>query len=299
MTADDRVLQFSSPSFDASVEELVAAFSTGATLIVQDERFDLSPVRFTEWCRQRRVTVLDLPTAYWHELVDAGTSAALAACPDLRLVCIGGEAAAPDRARRWQTEAGSRVRLFNGYGPSECTITATWTDLTETQLGDTVPVGRPVARGVGATPPPPLRVQPVRYERDLPRVKHVGLFGTLHARRRAQLAGADDALFHDAVGLVSEGPTWNVGFILDGQLVWPDAEVLPGVTMALLRQSGHDHVTAPVTVEQALTAEAAFAANTAVGARAIAGIAGTGLATDHPLLKELQRSYLSTEGDVL
>ncbi|MFC5655110.1 amino acid adenylation domain-containing protein [Streptomyces nogalater] len=144
MRAEDRVLQFSSLSFDASVEELVAAFATGAALVVKDERFDLSPARFTEWCRQRRVTVLDLPTAYWHELVDAGASAALAACPDLRLVCIGGEAAAPDRVRRWQAEAGSRVRLLNGYGPSECTITATWTDLTETEIGDTVPVGRPV-----------------------------------------------------------------------------------------------------------------------------------------------------------
>ncbi|MFC5655123.1 aminotransferase class IV [Streptomyces nogalater] len=163
--------------------------------------------------------------------------------------------------------------------------------------------GRPgilvTTRGVGSAPPPPLRVRPVRYERDLPLVKHVGLFGALHARRRAQLAGADDALFHDAAGLVSEGPTWNVGFILDGQVVWPDAAVLPGVTMALLRDSGHDHVTAPVTVEQALAAEAAFAANTAVGARAISGIADTGLATDHPLLRELQRSYLSIEGDVL
>ncbi|MFF7094523.1 hypothetical protein ACFY9A_19325 [Streptomyces rubradiris] len=48
----------------------------------------------------------------------------------------------------------------------------------------------------------------------------------------------------DAAGLVPEDPAWNVGFILDGQVVRPDAAVLPGVSMALLRDSGHDHVIA-------------------------------------------------------
>jgi hypothetical protein len=43
----------------------------------------------------------------------------------------------------------------------------------------------------------------------MPLVNHVGLFGALHARRLAQLAGADDALFHDAADLVCEGPTWR------------------------------------------------------------------------------------------
>jgi hypothetical protein len=35
----------------------------------------------------------------------------------------------------------------------------------------------------------------VPYERDLPEVKHTGLFGAPHARRAAQIAGYDDALF--------------------------------------------------------------------------------------------------------
>jgi branched-subunit amino acid aminotransferase/4-amino-4-deoxychorismate lyase len=178
-----------------------------------------------------------------------------------------------------------------------------------TVFDPTLDMGRPAdngqpgvlvtTRSAGAMPPPPLHVHLVQYERDLPRVKHVGLFGTLHARRQAQLAGADDALFHNADGFISEGGTWNVGFIRDGQIIWPDADVLPGVTMALLQNSGHHHVTAPVTAEEALTAEAAFASNTTIGARAIAGIGDTDLALDHPLLHELQQTYLSTEGDVL
>ncbi|MGV9318240.1 aminotransferase class IV family protein [Streptomyces sp. NPDC003660] len=154
-------------------------------------------------------------------------------------------------------------------------------------------------RGAGVMPPAPLRAQLVEYERDLPRVKHLGLFGALHARRKAQLAGADDALFHDAAGRISEGGTWNVAFIRDGQVIWPDADVLPGVTMVLLQGSGHAHVSQPVTVEDMPTMEAAFAANTTIGARAIRAIGDTNLAADHPLLLELQAAYLSGEGDEL
>ncbi|CAL9334597.1 hypothetical protein [Streptomyces sp. enrichment culture] len=64
-------------------------------------------------------------------------------------------------------------------------------------------------RGVGGAPPPTLCLRPVRYERDMPLVKHLGLFGPLHARHLAQHGGADDALFHDAADLVFEGPTWR------------------------------------------------------------------------------------------
>ncbi|MFD5715268.1 aminotransferase class IV [Streptomyces pharetrae] len=112
-------------------------------------------------------------------------------------------------------------------------------------LGNLARAGEPhvllSVRAAAPVPPRPLRAMTVAYERDVPQVKHVGLFGALHARRIAQLAGYGDALFVDRDGRVSEGSTWNVGFVdRDGTVVWPRAEVLPGVTMALLKQhTGH------------------------------------------------------------
>src|SRR5215470_17700468 len=81
----------------------------------------------------------------------------------------------------------------------------------------------------------PLRLGSVSYQRELSRIKHVGLFGAIHHRRAAQLAGYDDAIFVDLGSRLSEGPTWNVGFFDGTQLVWPRADVLAGVTMRLLR----------------------------------------------------------------
>ncbi|MFD5553769.1 aminotransferase class IV family protein [Streptomyces sp. NPDC127068] len=155
-------------------------------------------------------------------------------------------------------------------------------------------------RPAGQLPPPPLTAMTIPYERDLPLVKHAGLFGALHARRAAQLAGFDDALFVGRDGLVSEGGTWNVGFIdTDGTVVWPQAPVLPGVTMALLQEQRADWKTTPVTVNEAKGMAAAFATNTSIGVRAVAAIDDQPMPVEHPLLTELRDAYLSVPGEEL
>jgi branched-subunit amino acid aminotransferase/4-amino-4-deoxychorismate lyase len=85
--------------------------------------------------------------------------------------------------------------------------------------------------------PAPLRLKTVRYERDLPQVKHLGTFGLIHHSRQAELAGFDDALFVDHQGRISEASMWNAGFLAGGTVVWPEAEVLPGITMLLQREA--------------------------------------------------------------
>ncbi len=155
------------------------------------------------------------------------------------------------------------------------------------------------ARPAADLPPPPLTAQTITYERDLPQVKHCGLFGALHARRTAQLNGFDDALFTGTDGLVSEGGTWNIGFIdTDNTIVWPQAPVLPGVTMALL-QEHTAHTVAPVTAEQARGMTAAFATNTSIGVRALAAIDDHPLDTAHPALTALRDTYLKIPGEDL
>ncbi|MFD5443646.1 MULTISPECIES: aminotransferase class IV family protein [Streptomyces] len=154
-------------------------------------------------------------------------------------------------------------------------------------------------RGAGALPPAPLRAQSQVYERDLPQVKHTGLFGALHTRGAAQRADFDDALFVGRDGFISEGGTWNVAFVdQEGTVVWPDAPVLPGVTMALLQQHA-DHRTATVTLAQAKGMAAAFATNTSIGVRPLAAIDDTDFLVDHPVLRKLQETYLSIPGETL
>ncbi|HKR21228.1 MAG TPA: amino acid adenylation domain-containing protein, partial [Pyrinomonadaceae bacterium] len=136
---EDRILQFAPFSFDASVEEIFACLTSGAMLVLRDGDAPKSPIEFMQECRKQKLTVLDLPTAYWHELVaylDADEWAA-----DLRLVIIGGDKVLPDRVRRWHHSVGPDIRLVNTYGPTEATVVAT---MCEGPHAD-VSIGRPVA----------------------------------------------------------------------------------------------------------------------------------------------------------
>ncbi|WP_213451185.1 aminotransferase class IV family protein [Rhizomonospora bruguierae] len=147
------------------------------------------------------------------------------------------------------------------------------------------------SRPIGVGRLAPWRVQSAAYTRDLPAVKHVGLFGAIWHRRAAQLRGYDDAVFTDAESYVSEGPTWNIAFYDGDHVVWPNAEVLPGVTMRLLRQV-HDRTTlAPVNLTDLPRMQAAFATNTTIGVRAITAINDVEFPADHPILDTLRKEY--------
>ncbi len=149
----------------------------------------------------------------------------------------------------------------------------------------------------------PWRVKSVPYERDLPDVKHVGLFGQLYQRRRAQLEGFDDALFVDSNSTISEGPTWNVGFISSGTVIWPESDYLPGTTMRLVQDSLNrldvKSRTVPVPVSAIPNMQSAFATNAAAGVRPISTIDDHDFAMDQVLLAGLTAAYWETPGEVL
>jgi branched-subunit amino acid aminotransferase/4-amino-4-deoxychorismate lyase len=152
-------------------------------------------------------------------------------------------------------------------------------------------------------PARPLRLRTVSYERDLPQVKHVGLFGAVTHRRAARRLGFDDALFVDRSGRVSEGPTWNL-LCFDGErIVWPEAAMLPGITAGLLADvldaEGVTQVTTPISVPDLLSMKAVYALNSVVGVRVIhrindTVISGPGDVTDH-----LRQAYAGVPGESL
>ncbi len=143
LSADDRVLQFASLSFDTSAEEIFPCFARGATLILRSEWMLESPRVFFDTCRRWRVTILDLPSAYWHQLV-AGLNETPAP-ESLRWLVIGGEAASASAVNAWRRSQPG-VRLVNTYGPSESTIVATREVLSDADkpASDPVSIGQPI-----------------------------------------------------------------------------------------------------------------------------------------------------------
>ena len=145
----DRILQFASISWDTSVEEIYSCLTRGATLVLRTPSMLDSVLVFQQKCREWGLTVLNLPTAYWHELTaHLSPTEALTFSPSLRLVIIGGEKALPERLVTWQKYVGQQVRLVNTYGLTEATAVTTMGELSravETDtLGREVPIGRPI-----------------------------------------------------------------------------------------------------------------------------------------------------------
>lgn len=129
---ESRVLQFASPSFDASISEIVITLLAGASLhLIPKERLLPGP-EFIRQLSASAITVVTLPPS---------VLAAMSGDEPLPLesLILAGEACSAEQVKRWA----SRCRLLNAYGPTEATVCATIEEcVTDNRLP---PIGRPMA----------------------------------------------------------------------------------------------------------------------------------------------------------
>jgi len=148
LSPGDRILQFASLSFDVAAEELYPTWLSGATVVVQPGQGAASLRDFLRLLEQEKITVVNVPTPYWHEWVTELSASGGSLPPTLRLVVVGTDKALAERLVTWQKVVEGRVRWINAYGPTEATITATTYEagrLREGETVDLVPIGRPLA----------------------------------------------------------------------------------------------------------------------------------------------------------
>ncbi|HNP58323.1 MAG TPA: amino acid adenylation domain-containing protein [Gordonia sp. (in: high G+C Gram-positive bacteria)] len=126
-----RVLHVASPSFDASVLEMVWAFGLGATLVVAPADAvagdGLSRVIADHGVTDALITPSVLAT------VDPG------ACGSVRRLTSGGEACGQELVERFAGLPG--IEMFNLYGPSEATV---WATAARLRPHAAVTIGRPI-----------------------------------------------------------------------------------------------------------------------------------------------------------
>ncbi|HVR99923.1 MAG TPA: amino acid adenylation domain-containing protein [Thermoanaerobaculia bacterium] len=139
----DRVPLLASPSFDASLEDILVPLTSGATVVILGSG-PWTPADLLLRAVELDLTMLPLSTAYWHVWVQENRDAAVP--PRLRLVTVGGEAMSPQAVRLWHRSPFAGVRLLNEYGPTEAVITPTVAEVDESvaELPGQVSVGRPL-----------------------------------------------------------------------------------------------------------------------------------------------------------
>ncbi|WP_299411528.1 amino acid adenylation domain-containing protein [Acaryochloris sp. IP29b_bin.148] len=148
LTENDRVLQFASISFDIAVEELFPTWLRGATIILRPEEILSSIPEFLKFVLQEQITILNFPTAFWHELVNGMQQLQLDLPQTVRLVVVGGEKASRAIYQTWVKRVGDRCRWLNTYGPTETSVTATayepGIELESDSRMTEIPIGRPI-----------------------------------------------------------------------------------------------------------------------------------------------------------
>jgi len=168
MTNSDRMAQFASISFDIAVEEIFPTWISGGALVVREEDASLAVGDFLRWVQEKRVTALDLPTAYWHELVRELSESTLRLPESLRIVIVGGEKASSAALTAWRKIAGPKVRWVNTYGPTETSVIVTsFEPKASEEIPAVLPIGRPIANTKIYILDKNLQPQPVGIAGDL------------------------------------------------------------------------------------------------------------------------------------
>jgi non-ribosomal peptide synthetase-like protein len=130
VTGEDKVYQGFSVAFDMSFEEIWIAYLVGATLWIGPKEISGDPETLPRMLAENGVTVLHaVPTllALFNQEV-----------PSLRLINLGGEACPESLVQRWSREG---RQMFNTYGPTEATVSAS---LARLQPGQPVTIGTPL-----------------------------------------------------------------------------------------------------------------------------------------------------------
>ncbi len=137
---NDRVLQFATINFDISVEEIFGALTTGATLVLRTDEWLTTPEKFWNLCATHNITIVDLSTAYWQQIVPESRQCIPR---HVKQVMFSGEKVNPEVISQWFALGDKLPQLINAYGPTETTVTSTYLILDEGSV--TSSIGGPVA----------------------------------------------------------------------------------------------------------------------------------------------------------
>lgn len=136
LSAQDRLLAVTTPSFDIAVLELLLPLGVGGTVVVASEAQATDGRALAELMVRENITVLQATPSRWHLLIDAGWTGR----PHLQAL-VGGETLTPSLASQLTARC---AEVWNMYGPTETTV---WSSCWRVSSDTTQPIalGQPVA----------------------------------------------------------------------------------------------------------------------------------------------------------
>jgi len=148
MRSSDRVLQFSSHSFDLSINEIFKILFIGGTLVVESHRHGLAPDELHSLCLRQHLTTLMLTTGFWRTFCEQLALASKKLPQHMRFIMVGGERLLPENVIPFTQIAPPQLVLGNAYGPTECSVISTWHLMTASELQREIPADIPIGKAL-------------------------------------------------------------------------------------------------------------------------------------------------------
>ncbi|KAF2339716.1 amino acid adenylation domain-containing protein, partial [Flavobacterium nitrogenifigens] len=136
ITEADKVVWFSSVSFDASISEIMMSLYSGATLCIPREETIKNKDQFIVFLKETKASVVTFPPSYLGLLSENDISG-------LRCVITAGESANAGKAIAI-VESG--IDYYNAYGPTECAVCVSIYKITKNDFKKSIiPIGKPIS----------------------------------------------------------------------------------------------------------------------------------------------------------
>lgn len=158
ITHESVALQFANTVFDVHIEEIFTTLCAGGNLVLRNDDMAKTAREFFAQVIKWKISILNIPTAFWATLVEA-TNLGQLSWPDcIKTLVVGGERVNTSTFLTYQKQNTQAIQFFNGYGPTETTITSTYykvpkefsslQERTEKLSHKALPIGQPIT---GAT----------------------------------------------------------------------------------------------------------------------------------------------------
>ncbi|MDC9595043.1 non-ribosomal peptide synthetase, partial [Xenorhabdus sp. IM139775] len=151
----DRILQFATIAFDTSVSDIFPTLASGAALVLRPAHVRVPNKEFVDLLNTQKITIMDIPTAFWHQWVEEMMAGHSGFGKYLHTVIVGGEKAELHHWKNWHAMPETQsCRWINSYGPTETTVIVTALTLDTTPIPankhawentGNIPLGRPIA----------------------------------------------------------------------------------------------------------------------------------------------------------
>ena len=118
-------------SFDLSIQEEFVPFAQGMTTVMASEDEILNPVDLAKRMKENGVDILTTTPSYVNNVLDI--EAVMEAFRDLKAIDLGAEAIPASLIQKMK-DRGMKARPYNGYGPTEATVTCTMDEVVSSRI---------------------------------------------------------------------------------------------------------------------------------------------------------------------